>query len=159
MDSKKYVVLKDVEFCWAYLAEPNSRGDYASHKYQVDVIITEDQKKTLEELKFSPKQKIRDAGDGRYSLTLKSSIKPRVVDNDKMPMDAETVGSIGNGSIGNIKVVAYESRGAIFLGLSDVRIKKLVKYSGGNSVDDLFEDGEVTDSVASDDETDDDDIG
>lgn len=154
---KKYVVLKDVELAWAFLAEPNTKGEYASNKYQVDVIFNEDQKKLLETLQFSPKQKIKDAGDGRYSVALKSSVKPRVVDNDKLPMPDEVVGTIGNGSIANVKVVAYESRGAIFLGLSDVRIKKLLKYNG-SGVDDLFDEDEHVDSVADDTSDDDDDL-
>lgn len=154
---RKYVIVKDVELCWAFLAEPNTKGDYASGKYQVDLIISEDQKHLLETLKFSPKQKIKDLGEGRFGVTLKSTVAPRIVDNDKMPLDKDLVSKIGNGTIANVKVVAYETRGSIFLGLSDIRIKKLVKYENGGSVNELFDEDEVVDSVASDD-TDDDDL-
>ena len=145
---RKYVVLKNVELNWAFLAEPSTKGEYASGKYQVDIVFDEEQKKTLETLQFSPKQKIKDAGDGKYTITLKSTIKPRVLDNDLLPMPDEKVGKIGNGSTANVKIVAYETRGAIFLGLSDIRIKTFVEYTGGASVKDLLDDGEeLTDTT------------
>lgn len=152
---KKYAVVKNVELSWAFLAEPNTKGEYASGKYQVDIIFNEDQKKVLETLQFSPKQHIKDLGEGRFSMTLKSSVKPRVIDKDCLPMSADDVGKIGNGSIANVKVVAYEARGAVFLGLSDIRIKNFVEYTGGNGVKDLMDDDEVLTGVASDNDDDD----
>lgn len=154
---RKYVVIKGVELCWAYLAEPNTKGEYASGKYQVDVVINEDQKALLETLQFSPKQKIKDLGEGKFSVTLKSTVKPRVLDKDCMPMSDETVAKIGNGSIANVKVVAYETRGATFLGLSDIRVKNLIEYTGASSVQELLDDDETIDSIATDDTKDDDD--
>jgi len=152
MSDKKFVIVKNVELCWAFLAEPNTKGEYASGKYQVDLILNEDQKHLLETLQFSNKQKIKDLGEGRYGVTLKSTVKPQVVDNNKMPMTDEAIGKIGNGTIANVRVVAYETRGATFLGLSSVRVKSLVEYNGG-SINDLFDDDEVpTDSVTDDDD-------
>ena len=153
---RKYVVVKGVQLCWAFLAEPNTKGEYASGKYQVDVVINEDQKALLETLQFSPKQKIKDIGEGKYELTLKSTVKPRVLDKDCLPLSDDLVAKIGNGSVANVKVVAYESRGATFLGLSDIRIKDLVEYTGG-SVADLLDDDETIDSIATDDDDKDDD--
>lgn len=153
MADNKSVLLKDVELRWAFLAEPQTRGEFASNKYQVDVVFGKEQAKIVKELKNS-RQTIKDLGDGLYSITLKSNRKPQVVDKKKHVLSDEDLKSIGNGTKAIVKASQYKGyKDAIFLGLAAVMITDLVEYAGA----DAFAEIEVDDS---DDATssDDDDI-
>ena len=77
MSDLKTITLKGVELRWACLAEPSTRGEFASNKYQVDVVMNKDDAKLVKELKNS-RQVIKDLGDGLFSITLKSTRKPKV---------------------------------------------------------------------------------
>lgn len=154
--TKANVVLKHVEIRWPYLAKPSTEGEYASGKYQVDVIFNEDQKKLLETLPRSTKQHFKEEDNGLYKVTLKSTVKPRVLDKDCVAMTDEETAKVGNGTIANLRVVSYEARGQFFLGLGDIRIIDLKEYSG-NNVQDLLDDDEVGNNIAADTDSDDDD--
>lgn len=142
--NKPTVTLKGVELRWAYLGEPNNKGEYASGKYQVDVILNEAQKAIVDTLPRSKKQSIvaLDGDDaGRYKVTLKSGMEPRVVNADCIRMTPAELKKVGNGTIANLKVVSYSARGQDFIGLGDMRITSLSEYSG-NSFEDLMDDDE-----------------
>lgn len=156
MANKDSVVVKGVELRWAFLAKPHTEGDYASGKYQVDIVVDEKQKAILEQLPRSNKQgfkKLEGDDAGKWSIALKSTVKPRVVDKDCMPMSDEDVAKIGNGTIANMRVVGFDARGSSFIGLGDIRIVSLVEYAGANWSD-LLDDDEVADSLAVDDDDD-----
>lgn len=153
MADNKSVLLKDVELRWAFLAEPQTKGEFASNKYQVDVVFGKDLAKVVKELK-NARQTIKDLGDGLYSITLKSNRKPQVVDKKKHVLSDEDLKSIGNGTKAIVKASQYKGyKDATFLGLAAVMITDLVEYAGP----DAFAEIEVDDS---DDTTsaDDDDI-
>ena len=156
--NKPTVTLKGVELRWAYLGEPNNKGEYASGKYQVDVILNEAQKALVETLPRSKKQNIVALeGDdaGRYKVTLKSGMEPRVVNADCIRMTPEELKKVGNGTIANMKVVSYSARGQDFIGLGDIRITSLSEYSA-NSFEDLMDDED--DAVFASNNEDDDDL-
>ena len=104
MADNKSVLLKDVELRWAFLAEPQTKGEFASNKYQVDVVFGKDLAKVVKELK-NARQTIKDLGDGLYSITLKSTKKPQVVDKKKHVLSDEDLKSIGNGTKAIVKAV------------------------------------------------------
>mgnify|MGYP003549859286 CR=1 FL=1 len=56
MADLKAVTLKNVELKWPFLAEPQTRGEFASNKYQVDVVISKEDAKIVNELKNSRQQ-------------------------------------------------------------------------------------------------------
>ena len=70
------IILKNVKLRWAYLDKPQTTGEFASNKYQVDVVLDSVSKKAVEELKSS-RQKFKEK-DGDTLITLKSSVKPHV---------------------------------------------------------------------------------
>jgi len=153
MADNKSVLLKDVELRWAFLAEPQTRGEFASNKYQVDVVFGKEQAKIVKELK-NARQTIKDLGDGLYSITLKSNKKPQVVDKKKQVLSYDDLKSIGNGTKAIVKASQYKGyKDAIFLGLAAVMVTDLVPYAGA----DAFADIEVDDSDDAT-STDDDDI-
>lgn len=148
MADLKSILLKDVELRWACLAEPQTRGEYASNKYQVDVVFGKDDAKLVKELK-NARQTIKDLGDGLYSITLKSNKKPQVVNKKKIVLTADELKGIGNGTKAIVKATQYKGyKDAIFLGLQAVMITDLVEYAGA----DAFADIEVDDDTASDDD-------
>ncbi len=155
MSDLNSIVLKDVELKWAFLESPQTRGEYASNKYQVDVIMSADQAKAVKEL-INPDRKPKKADDGKYQITLKSSKKPKVTDKNKCVMSDDDVKVIGNGSIAHVKANQYKGfKDQIFLGLKAVMITDFKKYDGGDDFEDI--------DVAGDDDaapfdTDDDDI-
>ena len=144
---KPYVVLKNVELQWPYLGKPQTKGEYASNKYQTDIVFDKAAKEALESIPHSNKQKIKELDDGRFSLTLKTSSEPFVVDNKKMRLSSEDCDKIGNGSIANVKVISYEARGSNFYGLGAIRIVDLKEYVAG--LNDLFDDDEEESSQES----------
>lgn len=143
MADLKAITLKDVELRWTFLAEPQTRGEFASNKYQVDVIMNKDLAKQVKELKNS-RQTIKDLGDGLYSITLKSNRKPQVVDAKKRILSDDELKMIGNGTKAIVKATQYKGfKDAIFLGLRAVMITSLVPYAGA----DAFADIEVDDDM------------
>lgn len=142
MADNKSVLLKDVELRWAFLAEPQTKGEFASNKYQVDVVFGKDLAKVVKELK-NARQTIKDLGDGLYSITLKSNRKPQVVDKKKHVLSDEDLKSIGNGTKAIVKASQYKGyKDATFLGLAAVMVTDLVEYTGA----DAFAEIEVDDS-------------
>ena len=155
MSDLNSIVLKDVELKWAFLESPQTRGEYASNKYQVDVIMSSDQAKAVKEL-INPRQQLKKTDDGKYSITLKSSKKPKVTDKSKSIMSDEDIKAIGNGTVAHVKANQDKCfKDQIFLGLKAVMITDFKKYDGGDDFEDI-------DAVADDDaapfDTDDDDI-
>ena len=155
MSDLNSIVLKDVELKWAFLESPQTRGEYASNKYQVDVIMSADQAKAVKEL-INPRQQLKKAEDGKYQITLKSSKKPKVTDKNKCVMSDDDVKVIGNGSVAHVKANQYKGfKDQIFLGLKAVMVTDFKKYDGG---DDFEEIDAVGDDDAAPFDTDDDDI-
>ena len=143
------VILKNVKLRWAYLDKPQTQGEYASNKYQVDVVLDEAAKKSVEGLKSS-RQKFKEK-DGETLITLKSSVKPHVYVMDrgiKRLMTDEEMKKIGNDTIAHVKVNQYNTKkyGA-FAGLGAVKIVELKQYSAD---DDFGDDDDVPFDAAGD---------
>lgn len=154
MNDLKSITLKDVELRWTYLAEPQTKGEFASNKYQIDVVLNKDLAKQVKDLK-NARQTLKDLGDGLYSITLKSSKKPKVVNSKKIVMSDDELKTIGNGTKAIVKATQYKGfKDAIFLGLTAVMITDLHEFTGS----DPFADIEVADDTASVTEEGDDDI-
>ena len=143
------VILKNVKLRWACLDKPQTQGEYASNKYQVDVVLDEAAKKSVEGLKSS-RQKFKEK-DGETLITLKSSVKPHVYVMDrgiKRLMTDEEMKKIGNDTIAHVKVNQYNTKkyGA-FAGLGAVKIVELKQYSAD---DDFGDDDDVPFDTAGD---------
>lgn len=131
------VTLKNIELRWPCLAEPQTRGEYASNKYQVDVVFSKDYLDTINKLK-NGRQLVKDLGDGLYSITLKSSKKPKVTDAKKSVMYDDDLKTIGNGTIAHVKATQYKGyKDQTFLGLRAVMITDLHRYDGGDEFSDI----------------------
>lgn len=134
-------VLKNVELRWPYLHKKNEGGEFASNKYQVDLVLKGDNLKTVEDRK-NKKQKIKER-DGVSTITLKSSVKPRVYDRSKAIMSDEDIAKIGNGTVAHVKVTQYSSKFGDYLGLGSIKILDVKEYSGSDDFgddDDDFKD-------------------
>lgn len=131
-------VLKNIELYWPYLSKKNEGGEYASNKYQVDLVLNGDDLKKIDEFK-NKKQKIKDK-DGKKSITLKSSVKPRVYDRSKVLMSDEDVSKLGNGTVAHVKVTQYSTKFGDYLGLGSIKIIKPKEYSG---TDDFGDDDDL----------------
>lgn len=125
------VILKNVKIRWPFLAKKNDNGEFASGKYQVDVVLEGDNLKTIEDLK-NKKQKIKDK-DGVSTITLKSSVKPRVYTRTKAVMSDEDIAKIGNDTLAHVKVTQYSSKFGDYLGLGSIKVLEVREYSGSDS--------------------------
>lgn len=154
MADLKAVTLKDVELRWAHLAEPATKGEFASNKYEVLVVMGKDDAKLVKDLK-SPQQDLKDLGDGLYGITLKSSKQPQVVWKNKARLTNDELKLIGNGTKAIVKANQYTGfKGKIFLGLQAIMVTDLVEYAGADPFSDI--EAEADDSAPFD--TDDDDL-
>lgn len=141
------ITLKNVELRWAHLAEPSTKGEYASNKYEVFVVMDKDTAKAVKELK-NPSQDIKELEDGLYGLTLKTSVKPTVMNRRKEKLSDEAVKGIGNGTKAIVKANQYVGfKGKIYLGLQAVMVTDYKEY-----VSDPFDDIDIDDVASSDDD-------
>lgn len=141
------ITLKNVELRWAHLAEPSTKGEYASNKYEVFVVMDKDTAKAVKELK-NPSQDIKELEDGLYGLTLKTSVKPTVMNRSKEKLSDEAVKGIGNGTKAIVKANQYVGfKGKIYLGLQAVMITDYKEY-----VSDPFDDIDIDDTTTADDD-------
>lgn len=141
------ITLKNVELRWAHLSEPSTKGEYASNKYEVFVVMDKDTAKAVKELK-NPSQDIKELEDGLYGLTLKTSVKPTVMNRSKEKLSDEAVKGIGNGTKAIVKANQYVGfKGKIYLGLQAVMITDYKEY-----VSDPFDDIDIDDTTTADDD-------
>lgn len=124
-------ILKNVKLRWPFLAKKNDSGEFASGKYQVDVVLEGDNLKAIEGLK-NKKQKIKER-DGVSTITLKSSVKPRVYDRTKAIMSDEAIARIGNDTVAHVKVTQYSSKFGDYLGLGSIKVLDVKEYSGSDA--------------------------
>ena len=147
------IILKNVKLRWAYLDKPQTTGEFASNKYQVDVVLDSASKKAVEELK-SNRQKFKEK-DGDTLITLKSSVKPHVyiMDNGiKRLMSDEEMKKIGNDTVAHVKVNQYNTKKyGMFAGLGAIKVIELKQYTGD---DDFGDDDDVPFDVAGNDDED-----
>lgn len=145
MADLKAVTLKDVELRWAHLAEPATKGEFASNKYEVLVVMGKDNAKLVKDLK-SPQQDLKDLGDGLYGITLKSSKQPQVMWKNKARLTDDELRLIGNGTKAIVKANQYTGfKGKVFLGLQAIMVTELVEYAGADPFADI---DAVTDDAA-----------
>jgi hypothetical protein len=145
------ITIKDVELRWPHLAEPSTKGEFASNKYEVFVVMDKKNADAVSKLKAS-NQDIKELDDGLYGITLKSSKKPKVMNKRKELLSDDELKAIGNGTRAIVKANQYVGfKQKVFLGLNAIMITDLHEYSGG----DPFSDIEVD---ADDSATDDDDL-
>lgn len=141
------ITLKNVELRWAHLAEPSTKGEYASNKYEVFVVMDKDTAEAVKELK-NPSQDLKELDDGLYGLTLKTSVKPTVMNRSKERLSDEAVKGIGNGTKAIVKANQYVGfKGKIYLGLQAVMVTDYKEY-----VSDPFDDIDIDDVASSDDD-------
>lgn len=124
---------------WCHLGAPNTKGDYASGRYEATVTLTPEQAEELRG-KINARQKIKTDKDGDLVITLKSQVKPAVYSPEGVLYTAEQAEKIGNGTTANVRINIFQSRGMNFAGLSAIRIKDLKVYEGGAGADDLMDD-------------------
>ena len=136
-------LLKNVELRWPYLAKKNEGGEFASNKYQVDLVLKGDNLKIVEENK-NKKQKIKER-DGVSTITLKSSVKPSVYDRTKAVMSDEDLAKVGNGSVAHVKVTQYTTKFGDYLGLGAIKVIDVKQYSGSDDFGDDDDDFEGQD--------------
>lgn len=131
------ILLKNVKLKWPFLAAPNNKGEFASNKYQVDLVLEGDNLEAIKKI-INPRQKIK-VKDGESVITLKSSVKPRVYNKIKAVMSDEDLKKVGNGSIAHVHVTQYDSKKfGMFAGLGSIKIIDVKEFSG----DDDFGDDE-----------------
>lgn len=119
------------------MATPNNKGEFASNKYQVDLVLEGDNLEAVKKI-INPRQKIK-VKDGESVITLKSSVKPRVYNKIKAIMSDEDLKKVGNGSIAHVHVTQYDSKKfGMFAGLGSIKIIDVKEFSG----DDDFGDDE-----------------
>lgn len=152
MADLKRVTLKNVELNWAHLGEPSTKGEYASNKYEVQVVVDKEQAKVINELKNSS-QDLKKLEDGRYAITLKSQSKPIVMDAKKIRWDVDKAKTIGNGTIANVSVNQYVGfKNKTFLGLNGVMVLDLKEYAGADPFADIEADADDSAPFDSDDD-------
>lgn len=130
------IVVKNVKLKWAYLAQPNTQGDYASGKYEVTVALTPEQAEEIRG-KINARQKIKVDKDGDTVITLKSSVKPIVANPMGMQYTDAELSKIGNGTTANVRINLYPSRGMTFAGIGAIRVKELKEYVAQGDLSDL----------------------
>lgn len=139
MEGKKIVVLKGVTLYWSFL---NTRNDL-SGKYQVDLSLNDKQVEGLERHGVNVRNKGDDKGD---FVTAKSALYPIPTLDENNQAIGEGV-AVGNGTIADVKVTLFPwehkptKRSGIGVGATEVRIKKMVEYSGsGGEPDEVLGD-------------------
>ena len=136
------VLLKNVKLKWAYLDKPQTNGEFASNKYQVDVVLDAANKKLIEGIK-SNRQQIKNK-DGEDIITLKSSVKPHVYCMDKgvkRLMTDEELATIGNGTTAHVKATQYATKKyGTFVGLGAMKVLEVQHYAAD---DDFGDDDEA----------------
>lgn len=135
------LVLKNVTIKWPHLDKPNTKGDFASGKYEVTLVLSEDQAVDLKG-RISPKQHIKLDKDNATTITVKSKLPPRVLNKEGLPMSIEDIQKIGNGSVANVRLALFEVRGSVFAGVDTLLMKDIKEYTA-NSVADLMDDDTV----------------
>jgi hypothetical protein len=139
-------ILQQCELWWARLepSKPNTKFDAINPKWELQIRTTNKAvKKLWEELSLKVKAVIPEDDDSvpYYSTTLRRPTLKRtgekmrpveVVDGAGLPLDP---GTIGNGSIGNVRIFQYEALNpktqSMMIGtqLTGVQITRLVKYT------------------------------
>lgn len=144
------ITLKDVEIRWPHLAEPSTKGEFASNKYEVFVVMDKKNADAVAKLKASS-QDLKELDDGLFGITLKSSKKPRVMNKRKEILSDDELKSIGNGTRAIVKANQYVGfKGKVFLGLQAVMVTELHEYLGADPFADIEVDAD--DSTSDDDD-------
>lgn len=144
------ITLKDVELRWPHLAEPSTKGEFASNKYEVFVVLNKKQADAVTKLK-NANQDLKELDDGLYGITLKSSKKPKVMNKRKEYLNDDELKAIGNGTRAIVKANQYVGfKGKVFLGLNAVMVTDLHEYMGADPFADI--EAEADDSASDDDD-------
>ena len=130
------IVVKNVKLKWAHLAEPNTQGDYASGKYEVSVVLSPEQAEQVRGV-INARQKIKTDKDGDLTITIKSSVKPLVVDKTGMAYAPDILKKLGNGTVANVRINLYQSRGMTFAGIGAIKVKDFKEYINKADTSDL----------------------
>jgi len=140
------VVVKNVKLKWAFLAEPNTKGDYASGKYEVSVVLTEEQADMIRG-KINARQKIKKDKEGDTVLTIKSSVQPLVVGPSGIQYTHDELKKVGNGTVANVRINIFENRGMTFAGIGAIKIKDLKEYVSRADTSDLDDEDSAPSSL------------
>jgi len=127
------------KFMWANISTPNTK--FEPHKYGVVVLTDSDTATRLEGLGLS-QVRTRD-GQAKYdepafSFSRKvikhdgtTNPAPKLVDGDGNELDV----SVGNGSVGTVKIKPYTGKYGTFAELIAVKVTDLIEYSEGSTED------------------------
>ena len=142
------MMLKQVELKWARFVpdSPDQGFDKETPQWNCQVITRDKaQAESWKEEGLTPKVDNDDTGI-LYRMNVKklatnkdgSAAKPvPVVGNDLMPLDADEISCIGNGSVANVKVRTFEynfqGREGVGVRLEAVQITNLVHYESASS--------------------------
>ena len=145
--NNKYHKIRGCTLYWAHLAKPNDR----SNKFQVNCTnLSKDDVKALKLLGLTVHDgKEKGKGEMGMYVIAKATRAVQVVDSKKNSIDE--LESVGNGTIANVIISAYEypdhGNGAgVGCGLQGVQITNLVEFSVGGGFEE--EEGYVTSNEA-----------
>ncbi len=134
MADNKTVVAKNVELHWASLADPKTT-EYGTN-YELQIQFTEQE--TADTLKEAGVKILPFEGGFKGYLKRKpvnakgEETRVNVVDKDGEPMSKDAIRSIGNGSIGNVRIFSYEykvgPRSGRAAAMTDVRVIEMKTY-------------------------------
>lgn len=129
----KFFKIKGTLF-YAHIKEPNNKGKFPTHKYEVSISVSDTWKKALENLGVDVKNKNNELGN---FVRCKSTYKPTVIDPEGNEMLEPPL--IGNGSTAMITVSLYDNKapqgGDKCLGFSKVELLDLVQYEAKLLID------------------------
>lgn len=146
MFERQTIQLNNVVLEWPFLGMINDKGNFPSHKYEVCIVMDDEQVKVFNSVKH-PRQQAKKGDDGKWRIRVKSSKQPRVVDANRVPMDIDVVKTIGNGTVATVRLNTYLGyMNTPFIGLDAVKINELKVYAKGSSSDSWDDDGYSTTS-------------
>lgn len=112
---------------YAHVKERDTKGEFPTNKYKVELSVSDTTKQALEELGVLVKNKDNEKGD---YVIMKTDYQPQVVGVDGTQLTE--VPMIGNGSIATVTVSTYKNKaaqgGKVCLGFSKVELETFVPY-------------------------------
>lgn len=116
---------------YAHIKYPDTKGEFSKGDYKLDLSVSDTTKKALQDLGVDVKNK----GDVKGNfITVRSKYKPLTKDSEGNELKEDEVPLIGNGSTGTVRGTLYANKGKFggqqILGLSELKITKLIPYEG-----------------------------
>ena len=113
---------------WACIKEPHTKGEFPTHKYQIDLCnlsAADVQKIKVMGMGKLLKKKEGESTQGDY-ITLKNTRRPKLV--NKAKEDILDIPLIGNKSKGIAQVSTYTNKFGSFLSFDTLMLTELIEY-------------------------------